>query len=109
MPLQGNTHACTFLLVQWRSSWGPDKTNTGHTLFIIVTINVVTFHSYIYSFFAMVNRRAPTPMSKGTSGSSDANALTEMCVTMDELHCHNQALKDDFHIIRQHQQDSNPS
>lgn len=49
----------------------------------------------------MVAMRALSLTLEGTSGSGYADAMTEMCVTMDRLLRHNWMLDNDVHNIKQ--------
>lgn len=51
----------------------------------------------------MFFRRVASPTPKDIEYSSDANALEEMCYTMDALHRLNQTLEDNVHNIQQYQ------
>lgn len=100
-PCRGNIHTCTFSLVQWCPSQVPDKTNMGYTLFIIITLPVVTLHSYTQLPLIMVNMRASSPKSEGINSRVDDDSLAEMQAAMDKLHHHNLTLQNDVHNIRQ--------
>lgn len=103
LPPKGVIHLLrplSFSALAWRT-WTPvlfdqyigthlgaqGKTNPGHTLFITISLLVVTLHSYTYQPSSIVNN--PTPTSKGTSNSGDGDALEEMRASMDELRLHN--------------------
>lgn len=51
----------------------------------------------------MVNKRASSHTLEDTGGSSDVDTLVGIHAAKDELHLHNQTLKEIVHNIRRHQ------
>lgn len=57
----------------------------------------------------MVSMREQSHAQEDTGGSSDSNAMVEMCAAMDELHCQKQTFEDNFLHIQQCQWETTPT